>query len=47
MHMDTHNTFNTFTNRRYGFDESDLRISIRQLQMFVNDYDEIQIDALT
>jgi dynein heavy chain len=31
----------------YGFDESDLRISIRQMQMFVNDYDDLQIEALT
>lgn len=31
----------------YGFDDSDLRISIRQMQMFVNDYDDLQIDALT
>ena len=31
----------------YGFDESDLRISVRQMQMFVNDYDELQLEALT
>jgi len=31
----------------YGFNESDLRISIRQLQMFVNDYDDMPFDAIT
>ncbi|EDV24937.1 uncharacterized protein TRIADDRAFT_25541, partial [Trichoplax adhaerens] len=30
----------------YGFNESDLRISIRQLQTFVGDYDQIPFDAL-
>jgi len=34
-------------NIAYGFDESDLRISIRQMQSFVNDYDELPLEALT
>uniref|UniRef100_T1IWC0 AAA+ ATPase domain-containing protein n=1 Tax=Strigamia maritima TaxID=126957 RepID=T1IWC0_STRMM len=30
----------------YGFNESDLKISIRQLQMFINEYDEVPFVAI-
>ncbi|XP_067302544.1 dynein axonemal heavy chain 12 [Pseudorasbora parva] len=31
----------------YGFNESDLRISIRQLQLFVNEYQRVPFEAIT
>ncbi|XP_062316503.1 dynein axonemal heavy chain 12 [Osmerus eperlanus] len=31
----------------YGFNESDLRISIKQLQLFVNEYDSVPFEAIT
>ncbi|KAL3319619.1 hypothetical protein Ciccas_001702 [Cichlidogyrus casuarinus] len=31
----------------YGFNESDLRISARQLKMFINDYENIPFEAIT
>nr|XP_025044359.1 dynein heavy chain 12, axonemal isoform X2 [Pelodiscus sinensis] len=31
----------------YGFNESDLRISIRQLQLFINEYDQVPFEAIS
>lgn len=31
----------------YEFNESDLKISMRQIQMFLDDYDDVQLEALT